>query len=312
VDSSRTRVSLLLTSLFTAGALAADIPEFSSGYVPPRHPFRDATLFVDGDTAAANWQAANNARWLDRITRHPQARWLNNPEDIRAVPPLARQAARDRALLVLVAYYVPNRDCAGPWVGAPTREDYDRFVDGLIDALGPTRAVVIMEPDAVAADCFDPARARLLRTAVQRLTAAGHYVYLDAGHPTWRSIADMARRLRAAGITHAEGFSVNVANRRTTRESYQWARRLSSRVGNREFVIDTSRNGLGPPPGHEWCNPDHEALGEVPTTEVERRRLAALLWIKPPGESDGACGGEVDHHFSPRQAENLVRNAPGR
>jgi endoglucanase len=29
--------------------------------------------------------------------------------------------------------------------------------------------------------------------------------------------------------------------------------------------------------------------------------LAALLWIKLPGESDGICGGETTFMFSPTQ-----------
>ena len=38
--------------------------------------------------------------------------------------------------------------------------------------------------------------------------------------------------------------------------------------------------------------------------------LAALLWIKLPGESDGICGGEKDYLFSPRQARRLTANSP--
>jgi len=145
--------------------------------------------------------------------------------------------------------------------------------------------------------------------------SSGHYVYLDAGHPGWRSREDMAKRLLAAGIADAEGFSVNVANRQTTKDSYLWARGLSHRLGEREFVIDTSRNGLGPPSGRQardddWCNPERQALGENPTTATGRPGLAALLWIKPPGESDGPCGGESDNRFSPGQAQNLIGNAP--
>ena len=34
--------------------------------------------------------------------------------------------------------------------------------------------------------------------------------------------------------------------------------------------------------------------------------LAALLWIKAPGESDGECGGEQTYLFSPTQARNLI------
>jgi endoglucanase len=38
--------------------------------------------------------------------------------------------------------------------------------------------------------------------------------------------------------------------------------------------------------------------------------LAALLWIKLPGESDGICGGETTYLFSPTQARRLTVNSP--
>ena len=38
--------------------------------------------------------------------------------------------------------------------------------------------------------------------------------------------------------------------------------------------------------------------------------LAALLWIKLPGGSDGICGGETAYLFSPTQARRLTMNSP--
>ncbi|MFD4960040.1 glycoside hydrolase family 6 protein [Microbacterium sp. NPDC058389] len=63
------------------------------------------------------------------------------------------------------------------------------------------------------------------------------------------------------------------------------------------FVIDTSRNGLGPwqyPAGvytaHEdWCNPPDRGLGLLPDTTTGVALVDAYLWIKVPGESDGKC-----------------------
>ncbi|MEU1972631.1 glycoside hydrolase family 6 protein [Microbacterium sp. NPDC019599] len=72
------------------------------------------------------------------------------------------------------------------------------------------------------------------------------------------------------------------------------------------FVIDTSRNGVGPwdaPDGvysdpEDWCNPPARGLGARPTTETGVALLDAYLWIKVPGESDGKCyrgtGGPLD------------------
>jgi endoglucanase len=284
-------------------------------YAPLQHPFRGARLFVDDQTAGARWQREHGAGWLDPITTRPQARWLNGPQDLARLPALAARARRQRALLVLVAYHLPNRGCSSSDQGAPTSSHYRRWIDRLIDRLGPTRAAIVVEPDAVAADCFDTRRAILLKHSVRRLANAGQYVYLDAGHARWRSTGEMAQRLLRAGIQYAQGFSVNVANRQTTRQSYQWGRELSDLLGRREFVIDTSRNGLGPPPDapdrdDEWCNPRRQALGQAPTTRPSMPGLAALLWIKLPGESDGICGGETSYLFSPTQARRLTVNSP--
>jgi endoglucanase len=254
------------------------------------------------------------AQWLNPITTTPQAHWLTSPEALDELPTLVRAARPQRAVLVLVAYYIPDRDCTHHSDGAPSPQAYAQWIDTLIARLGTARAVIIVEPDAIPADCFDAARATTLANAVGRLVDAGQYVYLDAGHSRWRSTGETAERLLSAGINHAEGFSVNVANRQTTQDAHRWGQKLADLVGNREFVIDTSRNGLGPPPDDparddEWCNPDRQALGERPTTTPNLPGVAALLWIKRPGESDGQCGGETTDLFSPRQARNLIVNA---
>jgi endoglucanase len=61
------------------------------------------------------------------------------------------------------------------------------------------------------------------------------------------------------------------------------------------FVIDTSRNGVGPwaPPAYpdpqDWCNPPERGLGLTPTADTGNPLLDAYLWVKIPGESDGEC-----------------------
>ncbi len=90
---------------------------------------------------------------------------------------------------------------------------------------------------------------------------------------------------------------------------------LSDLVGKRPFVVDVSRNGIGPPPdgpggAAQWCNPAHQALGVAPTARTGVPGVDALLWSKRPGESDGKCGGEVSYFFSPRQARELIVNSP--
>ncbi|MGA7147671.1 MAG: glycoside hydrolase family 6 protein, partial [Microbacterium sp.] len=86
--------------------------------------------------------------------------------------------------------------------------------------------------------------------------------------------------------------------------------RYASQLGDTDpttrFVVDTSRNGLGPwqppagvyPDAEDWCNPPDRGLGLRPSTETGAALVDAYLWIKVPGESDGKCyrgtGGPLD------------------
>jgi endoglucanase len=77
--------------------------------------------------------------------------------------------------------------------------------------------------------------------------------------------------------------------------------RYAGTTGTTHFVVDTSRNGLGPWqfPGtypndgvaQDWCNPPGRGLGARPATAplADNPLVDAYLWIKVPGESDGQC-----------------------
>lgn len=87
-----------------------------------------------------------------------------------------------------------------------------------------------------------------------------------------------------------------------TDEAYagmQWA---IEGVPLKHFVIDTSRNGLGPwtPPAgaysgdpQVWCNPPDRGAGARPTTDTGDPLVDAYLWAKVPGESDGSCNRSI-------------------
>jgi endoglucanase len=170
--------------------------------------------------------------------------------------------------------------------------------------------VVIVEPDALAAGCVP---ARHVKHAVHRLAQQRRArVYVDAGHSNWQPAATMARRLRRAGIRHADGFALNVSNLQRTKALSRYGNGLSRRVG-KPFVIDTGRNGQGPWDGREeWCNPPGRGLGARPTTRTNHPRVDAFLWIKPPGESDGECAngrGQPAGEWWPEYALGLAQRA---
>jgi endoglucanase len=153
----------------------------------------------------------------------------------------------------------------------------------------------------------------LLKGAVTTLKALKNTkVYLDAGNAGWGHPDQIFEPLKRAGIDQADGFSVNVSNFYTTQDSIAYGKELSAKVGNKPFVIDTSRNGNGPytegNPDERWCNPPGRALGETPTTKTADPLVDAYLWIKRPGESDGECkGGPKAGEWWPEYALKLAR-----
>ncbi|MHB8060400.1 MAG: glycoside hydrolase family 6 protein, partial [Gaiellaceae bacterium] len=70
-------------------------------------------------------------------------------------------------------------------------------------------------------------------------------------------------------------------------------------AGTTHFVIDSSRNGLGPwdyrgsypdaGTAQDWCNPPGRGAGIAPTANTGNTLVDAFLWAKVPGESDGQC-----------------------
>jgi endoglucanase len=116
--------------------------------------------------------------------------------------------------------------------------------------------------------------------------------------------------------------STNTADLNTSGIDASYATALAGTVPATHFIVDTSRNGLGPNSmqayaaapydqpssvidtlvGGGWCNPPDEGLGLTPTADTgvmlssldtylpgNPPLLDAYLWIKTPGQSDGQC-----------------------
>jgi endoglucanase len=201
---------------------------------------------------------------------------------------------------VLVVYNIPQRDCGSYSAGgAASPADYRAWIGEVARGLGQARVALILEPDALAGiGCLSPSdqqtRIALLAQATRTLTAADPYasVYLDAGHSAWEPARVMVKRLLAAGVSGARGFSLNVSNFNTTAAEVAYGQRLLAGLGSGHgFVIDTSRSGNGPAPANAWCNPGGRALGQAPQAAPSLPGVDALLWVKAPGESDGTCNG---------------------
>lgn len=253
------------------------------------------------------------------IAREPQARWFGdwNTHPKREVDEYIDAAEQDGSVPILVMYNIPFRDCSGYSAGgAVDAGAYRDFVDHVVSGLGERTAVVVVEPDALAAtSCLTRKqknkRFELVAYAVNQLkTHTQAVVYIDAGNANWITAEKMANRLEQAGIEQADGFALNVSNFYTTKRSRKYGEELSAVLQGVHFIIDTSRNGRGATDDAEWCNPPGRGLGRTPTTDLAHPLLDALLWIKPPGESDGECnGGPVAGEWWPEYALGLAQRA---
>ncbi|MGW7266534.1 glycoside hydrolase family 6 protein [Streptomyces sp. NPDC054842] len=289
----------------------------------------DEPFWVNPDSRAARqsaeYRAAGrdaDAALMDRIATRAQAEWISGSDPEPPVRERTAAAASRGRTAVLVAYYVPNRDCgAYSHGGAPGPAEYRAWVDQFAAGIGDRDAYVIVEPDAVAqvvAGCtrvVPSERYALLAYAVDRLQRLPRtHVYLDAGNSGWIPEAwRLVDALKAAGATRADGIALNVSNFQTTEASTAYGKALSKDLGGAHFVIDTSRNGNGPYTGADnWCNPPGRALGTPPTERTGDPLADAYLWIKRPGESDGQCrGGPAAGQWWPSYALDLARNTKG-
>jgi endoglucanase len=265
----------------------------------PDNPFADRPPLAMSGTAVAGAAASatgDDRDVLERLAKVPQGVWLT-PEAYpigrvgAVVGKVAAQADMESRTPVFVVYGITDRDCSGGQSsGGLPADQYPTWVGEIADAAG-SDAAVIVEPDALAtaAECGQgDQRMTLLREAVKRLGAHGATVYLDAGHASWTDPKEMARLLTAAGVEQARGFSTNVAGYESDADERVYDEAVSSALGGAHYVTDTSRNGAGS--NGEWCNPEGRAIGREPAAG-DGGALDAYLWIKPPGESDGTCGG---------------------
>lgn len=300
------------------------VPGDPSGGGAPANAFAGLALHVDSwhpaNATIASWQDSRpeDAALLEEIARTPQAVWLTGGTgDVSRVGSVSEAARAAGRVPVFVLYNIPARDCGGYSGngGAAAASGYRSWIASIADALRGRPSLVVLEPDALAnMDCLSSSgrseRVSLLAEAVRALESAAAAVYLDGGHPRWHSAAEMASRLESSGVHDAHGFSLNVSNFIGTPENVGYGDAISQRLGGMGYVIDTSRNGLGPSSSNEWCNPPGRALGATPTLSPGRGNAHAFLWIKRPGESDGPCnGGPHAGAWWPEYAVGLAERA---
>jgi endoglucanase len=192
--------------------------------------------------------------------------------------------------------------------------------------VGPrTPRTIILEPDAIAHtldNCISDEgqiaeRYELLAYAITTLKANPKvHVYVDAGNASWiKDFSRMVEALKKVGVNKADGFALNVSNFETTDASVEYGNKLSEALDGEHFVIDTSRNGNGPytedGDDQKWCNPPGRKLGTPPTSDTGIPGVDAFLWVKQPGDSDGACreGAPQAGQWWPEYALELAKSS---
>lgn len=284
-------------------------------------PFFDE---LNGDPALEQeeeWHSSNptDATLIAKIATQPKAIWVGDwTSNVQTyVQNEMNNALKANAIPVFVSYNIPERDCGGYSSGGATSPNaYKSWINAFAAGIGSGRAVIILEPDALSQiSCLSStdqqSRLSLLSYAIQKLKSLGKTaVYIDAGHYGWIDPTTMATSLKNADVTQADGFSLNLSNFNTNSDSIFYGQQISALIGNKHFVIDTSRNGKGPTPDNQWCNPPGMALGNKPTTQTGYTLVDAYLWIKYPGESDGTCnGGPAAGIWDPSYALGLAQNS---
>lgn len=333
----RRTLFVLVILAAAAAALAAASGNGDRSRRPPSRtmdPLSGLRLYLDPKSPAAVqvavWRGSGdvaNAAALARIATQPTAHWFANSDPPQATAAaLVAAASAARAVAELVVYDIPGRDCHSYSSGGASSDgEYLAWVSQIAAGIGRHAAIVLLEPDAIAqaaGGCLQQgeaaARYRLLSRAVAILKSNPRiHVYLDAGNSGWLPVRRIVGALRQAGVQRADGFALNVANFKTTSASIAYGRRIARRLGGTHFVIDTSRNGNGPPTNASgidgWCNPPGRALGHAPTTRTGDPLVDAFLWAKYPGDSDGACrpGEPSAGTWWPAYALELARGGGG-
>ncbi|MET8681697.1 glycoside hydrolase family 6 protein [Streptomyces sp. NPDC004647] len=145
----------------------------------------DPELWVNPETPAARqvrqWRLQGrtaDAESLRRIADQPMAEWIGDSPGDR-VRSIMESAARADRTPVLVAYHIPYRDCGNHSAGgANDAAQYRQWIREMAGGIGKRKAIVVMEPDAVAqaVDGCVPEELRaerfaLLKDAVTTLSA---------------------------------------------------------------------------------------------------------------------------------------------
>ena len=259
-----------LAALVTALALAPAAPAAAQAAPGPGHAIPAGTRFfvpppADGSLRQILRLAASgdlkDAALIGAMEATPAAVWLTGGTPQHAaqqVRTTLAEASLQRAEPVFVLYDVPGRDCSQYSAGGALDEaSYEAWVKAVATAVGPARAVLIVEPDALGdmpSDCALPTssypytdgeRTAELQYAVTALEQdPDTAVYLDGTNSHWQAVGNISARLLQAGVQQAQGFFLDVSNYQTDAASQDYGAWISDCVA---MITDPASFAYGKP-----------------------------------------------------------------
>lgn len=257
------------------------------------------------------------AAHLRHISCIPKPTWIvgGSPEKVREqARVVTADAARLSKIPIIIIYSIPGHSEA-TWNNWRDGASYEEWIRAIGEGIDDRQAWVILEPDALLLSDRYSAADQQMRiqelgraAAILREETSNMRLYLDAGHSKWSPVDNTASLINRVGAERFDGISLNVSNYHATEGEIAYGRALAGQTDGLHVVIDVARNGNGAPEDLEWCNAPGRAIGERPTFATGDTLVDALLWLKPPGESDGHCnGGGSPGTFFLEYALDLVR-----
>nr|AIG55974.1 secreted protein [Achlya hypogyna] len=247
---------------------------------------------------------------LEVVEAEPIATWYTDRDpDSKHQAALAVGSCSRGNRPTIVVYGLPQKDCQDHQSSGGANQtpvQYERFLQDLVTTVGDNHVIYVLEPDALgllvggSACAVAASYERNLGKAVALLGANPKAdIYLDVGFWILGRDRDAAVATVLAKLDpgrRLKGIAINTSNFRSTPELAQLCgdfahAALAATNRSLSCVLDVSRNYQGPDPASQWCNPTGRGIGHPPSMVSGLRFVDYLLWIKPPGESDGNCNG---------------------
>ncbi len=206
-------------------------------------------------------------------------------------------------LNTFIIYALPNKDCEAGFSSSGTNKnsnDYINYITEMNKILNNRKAILIMEPDAIALSMDGSCGIQYdyignLKNAINILSSNSNIeLYIDVGY--WVVIYGEDKIKEVINIINQidpskkiKGISLNLSNYRSNNEMINACKRFKDFSGY-NCIIDTSRNWNGHSSDNQWCNLLTAGIGELPV-EKPAESIDYYLWLKPQSELDGSCIG---------------------